>query len=101
MKVCMVDRQVANDVRLEFCGGGVRFWWWFSVVVVVVFGKLSVHKKRKAMADKPLSVTTVDLYVGDSNGTEGGGPYDGYGDDDGDLNCGSGYGDDDDGSYRF
>ncbi|KAK1414377.1 hypothetical protein QVD17_30121 [Tagetes erecta] len=50
-------------------------------------------KEKKGIADKPLSVTSDGSYVGDGNRSDGGGPYGGYGDDDGGLNCGSGYDD--------
>ncbi|KAK1407559.1 hypothetical protein QVD17_39178 [Tagetes erecta] len=89
-------------------GGGGCISGWFKTVIYeaivvvrlcVVFGKLTVQKKRKGMADKLLSGTTGGSYVGDGNGSDDGGPYSGYGygDDDGGLKCGSG--DDDDGSY--
>ncbi|KAK1434559.1 hypothetical protein QVD17_00306 [Tagetes erecta] len=73
--------QVASGIRLEFCGGGVQFWWWYSVALVIV--DWFKTKKRKWMADKPLSVTACGSYVGDGNDSDEGGPYSGYGDDDG------------------
>ncbi|KAK1408114.1 hypothetical protein QVD17_39748 [Tagetes erecta] len=84
--------QVASGVRLEFVvvvfdsGGGVWLWW--------LLYPIGLKQRKEKVADKLFSVTAGGSYVGDGNCSDNGGPYDGYDDDDGGLNYGSG--DDDD-----